>query len=328
MKKILLLSLAACGLLLYTAPAMASPYPPGSPQPECVNYDPNTPPPGWPQSVVPWESMAGMPPELRCNLTPPLVNINASQAFDAYQSQEIDGGEGVLIIDVRTPEELYWVGVPAQVNSIEFENGNTVIPDDFRAELVPAILSHRPQYIKYKKNGKTRYKSVRKIAKTNLTGIVYNVPVEFRDPSTGERLLNKDFGRQVDALIRELQPSRVIFYCRSGKRSSVGCYYEFCPFEQLFPGVLSGNIVAYEVETQEINGLGGFESSSGSDRYLGYRGFPGRVTDGILSAPSASFKDAGLPIIISKLPKTVKVDSVTGATIELDSLDAPPFADQ
>jgi hypothetical protein len=43
------------------------------------------------------------------------------------------------------------------------------------------------------------------------------------------------------------------------------------------------------------SGRGGFEDSSYSNVYNGYRGFPERLTE-IQEHPSVSWKDAGLPI--------------------------------
>ena len=41
-----------------------------------------------------------------CFITPPLVRITADEAFNAFQSQSIDDKEVVLMIDVRTPDEV------------------------------------------------------------------------------------------------------------------------------------------------------------------------------------------------------------------------------
>jgi hypothetical protein len=41
-----------------------------------------------------------------CFITPPLVRVTADEAFDAFQSQTIDDKKGVLMIDVRTPDEV------------------------------------------------------------------------------------------------------------------------------------------------------------------------------------------------------------------------------
>ncbi len=41
-----------------------------------------------------------------CFITPPLTRITADVAFDAIQKQSIDGNDGVIMIDVRTSEEV------------------------------------------------------------------------------------------------------------------------------------------------------------------------------------------------------------------------------
>ena len=302
--------------------------------PECENYDPDDPPDNWPfrdpDDPLRWNSdyIANRPADLRCNLTPPLTNINSYEAFRAYQEQTLDGGEGVLLIDVRTPEEAYWVGVPAQVNEIVMSDGSSVIPDKFMAQLDPSN-SQGPR-LNYEVEGNQVSTLVENVASTDLTGISYLVPVEYRDTMTGGRLLNEKFGLQLDALAHETQAQRVIFFCRSGQRSSVGCYFEFCPFQVLFPKVFTGEIKLYEVETDEINGRGGFESTAASDRFIGYRGFPGRGTDFLDSGDgeSVSFKDMGLPIRIGDVPKTIEVGSSNNILdiTHLDNLDAEPWA--
>ncbi len=41
-----------------------------------------------------------------CFITPPLTRITADEAFDAFQTQTIRGKNGVIMVDVRTPEEV------------------------------------------------------------------------------------------------------------------------------------------------------------------------------------------------------------------------------
>jgi hypothetical protein len=41
-----------------------------------------------------------------CFITPQLVRVTANEAFDAFLSQTIDDKKGVLMIDVRTPDEV------------------------------------------------------------------------------------------------------------------------------------------------------------------------------------------------------------------------------
>jgi hypothetical protein len=46
-----------------------------------------------------------------CFITPPLVRVTADEAFDAFQAQSIDDKKGVLMIDVRTPDEVNNVSI-------------------------------------------------------------------------------------------------------------------------------------------------------------------------------------------------------------------------
>jgi len=281
-------------------------------EPTCCPEGEACPPTWWPE---------GMPFPEDCIVHPPLVRISAEEAFDAYQAQEIDGQPGVMMFDVRTPEELYWVGTPAQVNEIELDDGSIIVPDDYKALLKPHPGVSQPQQIEIAVEGKTERLSVDEVVSTDLSPIAYNVPVEYLDPTTGETTLNPRFGFTTDALVAEYTEtspaglSSVVFFCRSGRRSSVGCYYKYCPFSLMDP-----SITAYEVEAtdefgNEVNGLGGFESTSASNRYLGYRGFPGRRSAGVLAAESVAFKDTGLPIVIGHVPMT-----------ELGHLPALPWA--
>ena len=136
------------------------------------------------------------------------------------------------------------------------------------------------------------------IDEISLSPISVNIPVQFVDPLTGTKTLNPDFGADVDKII-ETYPTitTIIWYCRSGQRSSIGCYAPYCPM-----ALASPDIVNYEVEGTG-NGNGGFEGSSYSNSRLGYRGFPNRDTDG----QSVSFKDQGLPILIGEKPASTLV---------------------
>jgi len=296
------------------------------PRPECINYDPMRPPLGWPDQVAPWAQRGEIDPEIRCNLTPPLVNINATTAMYAYEKQDIDQNQGnVIFIDVRTHDEVYWIGVPTQVNSITLKNSTVLVPDYFIATLEPSC-DDSDNLLHFTVQGQDVQIPASAVASSQLSSVSYNVPVEYVDTLTGQKTLNPLWGKQADAIIAETGADRIIFFCRSGQRSSVGCYYEFCPFQVLFPGILGMQMIAYEVETQVINGRGGFEGTDYSNSLLGYRGFPGRSTANLAMSPSASFKDAGLPMDTGMLPKTAIVRSSDGALLHLDELDAPAWA--
>ena len=65
----------------------------------------------------------------------------------------------------------------------------------------------------------------------------------------------------------------------------------------LDPAILSRFQAVYEIDDPSgiIVGVGGFEGSAYGQAYNGYRGFPGRPTEG-QDEPSVSWKDAALPI--------------------------------
>jgi rhodanese-related sulfurtransferase len=328
MYKQALLSLVACAFMAFTAPAMAyynsvlkltipDPYI----QKGCEgNYDSGDKPADWDTiyggalaQFYPWSGQGAKGDGYQCMLTPPLTRITASQAFDAYQKQSIDGGNKVIFIDVRTPEEVFWVGQPAQVNYIKLKNGTTIVPDNYRAVL--NTTKKKEPVLEYKVNGKKQYTSVYDVEETNLSGMVYNVPVEYTDPLTKKRTLNPDLANKINQLVQATGANRVIFYCRSGQRSTIGCYYKYCPMSLFAPGLISYEVEAVDANGNEINGNGGFESTSGSSRYLGYRGYPGRLTEGVLSTPSVSFKDAGLPIAIGKPAPDTPLDPTSSSGI-------------
>jgi len=306
-------------------------------QPQCRQFDPNSPPPNWPGFIpgLEWNTRGNLPIERLCTLTPPLININANASLYAYQQQSIPnepqygpgvGGQKVIYIDVRTPEEIYWVGVPTQANSVTLKTSQVLIPDFFITRLVNTGAGS-PEAIEFTVGGVPHSYAPSEIASISMSDIVYNVPVEYVDANTGVKTLNPLWGKQADAILRETGADRIIFYCRSGQRSSIGCYYEFCPFEQLFPGILGGQMFAFEVESAIENGRGGFQGTDYSNTFNGYRGYPERYTVDSSVSPSAAFMDAGLPMDTGKLPITVTVQPSTGATLSIDSIPVPSWAE-
>ena len=252
-----------------------------------------------------------IPPE--CNISPPLISIEATEAFDMYQelkAKEKKRRPTVLMLDVRTADEAYWTGQAAQVDEITLKNGASIIPYRYKA-----VLEDTNKIVYYEDDeddqnsrrlGKQEAKRTKKVidtddvSKITLSPIALNIPVQFVDPLTGTKSLNQGFGKAVDEIITEFPTiTTIIWYCRSGLRSSIGCYAPYCP-----RALASPNIVNYEVEGTS-NGNGGFEGSSYSNSRLGYRGFPNRDTEG----QSVSFKDQGLPIVIGMKPvSTLVVD--------------------
>jgi len=307
------------------------------PQPQCRQFDPNNPPPGWPGFIpgLEWHTRGSLPIDRLCTLTPPLININANASMYAYQQQSIPnepqygpgvGGQKVIYIDVRTFDETHWVGAPTQANSVTLQTSQVLIPDYFITHLVNTGAGNA-EAIEFTVGGVPHSYAPSEIASISMSDITYTVPVEFVDAKTGIKTLNPLFGKEVDAIIRETNPDRIIFFCRSGQRSSIGCYYEFCPFEQLFPRILGGQAFAFEVESAVQNGRGGFQGTDYSNSFNGYRGYPNRYTDDSSISPSAAFMDAGLPMDTGLIPKTVTVQPSTGATLSIDSIPVPSWAE-
>ncbi len=145
------------------------------------------------------------------------------------------------------------------------------------------------------------------VESVDLSPIAFSIPVEYRNVTTDDKSLNNDFGANMLSLFSSFPGEAAIFFCRSGKRSSVGCYIHYCT--ELLQVAGSG-MTFYEVDAvdeitgDEKSGNGGFEGSTYSNKYLGYRGFPGRLKVSPYSA--VDFKDSGLPIIIGKTPQTLE----------------------
>jgi len=234
-----------------------------------------------------------------CFITPPLTRITADEAFDAYQRQTIGGKTGVILVDVRDPEEVYWTGQPAQTNNINLKDGQTLTPEFYKTILHPGADPELQFHW-----GMAR---VDDVSSLDLSPISFNVPIEFlSEESNFEPVLNPGIGSGILDLIDEFQAEVAIYYCRSGRRSSIGCYWGYC--KDLV--VTLASLDNYEIEAfddvnnVEINGIGGFQGSSYSGRYNGYRGFPDRLTpDDAVDA--ASWMDAGLPIAIAIPPMTL-----------------------
>ena len=99
------------------------------------------------------------------------------------------------------------------------------------------------------------------IAEVDLSPTFFNVPVEYMDAETVTKTLNPNFGASIKGLFEAYPSEAVIFSCRSGNRSTIGCYVWYCS-EFLDPSVSMGKTF-YEVEawagedrTKEVNGRG------------------------------------------------------------------------
>ncbi len=222
--------------------------------------------------------------------------ISAEAAFDALMTQtdpETGASKKIALVDVRTRAEIYWVGAPAKVDEFTLISGAKIVPDLGKVKLTIGGL-----FYEYRDRGRKRYIRVQDVASVKLTPIAKNIPYQLWDETTGKSVPNGpdfiNFRTAVEKLANEDGVDIVIFFCRSGGRSE-GCVAQFDPtlFEKL-----------YEMDQpSEVDGNGGFEGNTYSNKYLGYRGFPGRVT--IVQAPGAdstSWKDTGLPIRIGVSP--------------------------
>ena len=218
------------------------------------------------------------------------IPITADQAFDAYADQvdPLTGEEAnVAIVDVRSAAEYYWLGAPAQVDSIVTISGEEFLPYKGKVKM---RLGGR--FLKFKVEHGRRLRSVflpvSKVDSIETAPIAYHVPFKIWDEKSCSMTPNADFYDQMNALAHNFDI--VILMCRSGGRSNTRDF-------------ATENFAAvYEIDqSDEKGGRGGFEGTTYSKVYNGYRGFPGRHTRN-QESPSVSWADAGLPIQIGGPP--------------------------
>ena len=218
------------------------------------------------------------------------IAITADQAFDAYAEQvdPLTGDEArVAIVDVRTAAEYYWLGAPAQVDKIVTKSGEELTPYNGKVKLK---LGGR--YLKFKVENGERLRSVflpvSKVDAMATTKIAYFVPYLDWDEANFSKIKNASFGDQINALAADFDT--IILMCRSGGRSNTRDFDT-----SLFDAI-------YEIDQPDgKSGRGGFEGTTYSNAYYGYRGFPGRYTNN-QEHPSVAWTDAGLPIQIGGDP--------------------------
>jgi rhodanese-related sulfurtransferase len=137
--------------------------------------------------------------------------------------------------------------------------------------------------------------------------IAYNIKIWDQTESGFDRDFQAtadEFGDKLSALIDDQTPNVIILYCRTGGRSGFAgqlilngeyTYGGETYTSDTFPNGYSGEV--YEIDDPSgANGRGGFSGSDYSFVFNGYAGFPGRLTNS-QEVPSASWKDAGLPVI-------------------------------
>ena len=210
--------------------------------------------------------------------------ITAEQAFDAVQTQKdpLTGeAKTIALVDVRSRAEFFWVGTACQVDEIILKDGKTCAPD-----LGKAVLIWEGLFLKFKVHNRPRIIPTGTVEEVKLSPIAMNIPFKLWDEDTASMVLNENFGTEIENLAAEQDVDIIIFFCRSGGRSQ-DCLNFMNP--SLFEKI-------YEIDQPDLtNGLGGFEGTSYSNVYLGYRGFPQRKTM-IQEHFSVSWKDTGLPM--------------------------------
>ncbi len=224
--------------------------------------------------------------------TPQIVPtpLTAEQAFDAVQHQ-VDPATGlparVVLVDVRSHAEYYWVGTAAKVTSITPKKGDVITPDFGKVKLI--LLG---KFLSFNVHGRPHLIQVDKVASVAMSPIAFNAPYELWNETTSSMSLNPDFVNQMDPMVGAV----VIFYCRSGSRSDAKNAVA-ASIPERFQAV-------YEIDRADTTSYGGFEGASYGNVFNGYRGFPGRDTSD-QTFPSVAWKDAGLPMITGVKPPAV-----------------------
>ena len=212
------------------------------------------------------------------------IPISAEQAFDSVQTQTdpITGlSTSVVLIDVRTRAEYFWVGAVCQVDEIILNDGTSIEPNYGKVK-----LNENGDLVL---NGGIEI-AVSDVSNINLSPIAISIPYKLWNEKKGTLYFNNKFRKKVETLADDYDV--LIFFCRSGGRSE-DCLGGFDT--KLFEEI-------YEVDQPDgKSGRGGFEGTSYGNVYNGYRGYPGRFTDE-QEHPSVSWKDAGLPIKTSVNP--------------------------
>lgn len=233
--------------------------------------------------------LAGLAPAQAQTVVP--IPITAEEAFDAVQAQ-VDPATGipanVVLVDVRSRAEYYWVGSAAKVTEIKLTSGALITPDFGKVK-----LEHGAKFLVYTKGGKYQRVLVQKVGSMKVAPIAFSVPYQLWNEDTRSMTINPAFAAEMERFAGAV----VIFYCRSGGRTDgSNCVELSSPLQ--FPAV-------YEIDQPDgTTNHGGFEGSNYGNVFNGYRGFPDRDTSP-QPHPSASWKDAGLPIAIGATPPSI-----------------------
>jgi rhodanese-related sulfurtransferase len=223
------------------------------------------------------------------------IPITADEAFDAVQTQtdpllgtpacDPQGPKCVKLVDVRSRAEYYWVGTAAQVDEIVLKGETAGIKPDWGK----VRLIHEGKFLEYTVHGRYRRVQVEKVAELKTSPIALSIPYRLWDESEAKLVANGAFETEINALADQGAKVLIVF-CRTGGRST-SCILN------LDPAVAGRFAALYEIDDPSglFAGFGGFEGSSYKEVYNGYLGFPGRLTEA-RETPSASWKDAGLPM--------------------------------
>lgn len=219
------------------------------------------------------------------------IPITANQAFDAVV-QQVDPATGekarVALIDVRTTAEYFWVGACGKVERITTTSGREFLPHNGKV-----VMKWR-NLLCFKVEGRRGLRPiflpVSKVESIETVDISIHIPTHIWDEANCTKYANPDFAATIESLSADYDV--LILMCRSGKRSNTRAFDT-----SMFAAV-------YEIDDPNgTNGHGGFQGTSYSDVYNGYRGYPGRNTR-MQDTPSASWSDAGLPVHIGWTPYT------------------------
>ena len=212
--------------------------------------------------------------------------ITAEQAFDAYidQVDPVSGEDAkVLIVDVRTVAEYYWIGTCAKVDEILTQDDEVIIPYMGKVKL------RRKRFLTFEDSSLTPVvMPACNVGSMKTSPIATLIPYETWDEESCKKVLNDQFEDSIAALAVDDNVDVIILMCRSGKRTTL------CPITPDIAALFTG---VYEIEHESKNGRGGFQGTSYDNSYNGYRGFPGRKTS-CRVYPSVSWCDSGLPIHI------------------------------
>jgi rhodanese-related sulfurtransferase len=224
------------------------------------------------------------------------IPITAEQAFDAMQKQvdpQTLQPKKVVLVDVRSRAEYYWVGTAAKVTEIVPDKGAKIVPDWGKVK-----LENNGTFISYNVDGRYKRMLVQKVTSMKMSPIAYSVPYQLWNEASRSLSLNANFEAEMAQLAGDEKPVLILF-CRSGGRTdAANCVSELD--EELFDTI-------YEIDQPDgQTNHGGFEGSSYGNVFNGYRGFPERDTWN-QAHPSVSWKDAGLPIVIGATPPALPV---------------------